>query len=281
MTSPAFRQAYSISTGPLDLGQLLMIEYGSIYGNDWFVVPLDIPVGSLTRIDSMVVTDTFGVKSLLQPVGSQEPRPNWSMWQLDSSRRPGGGRPGLPTANLFFLAPAVGTVLDGQPVEQVRFLRDEMANMAWAIEHSLEGPMERSTPGLGAASAANAAGPAREPPAALPAYHLSSTVPENWVPLLPVQRQEEHGRIISRLVRGAVLQPDGSQVVHSARGQLLGSDGTREIFDEEIPREGIEVNRRHRLTRWINDATILWTAYQKQVGRGEGSSGLRFDTLDE
>ena len=34
--------------GPTDLAQLLMIEYASSYGNDWFVVPLTLPVGSLT-----------------------------------------------------------------------------------------------------------------------------------------------------------------------------------------------------------------------------------------
>ena len=35
--------------GPTDLAQLMMIEYASSYGNDWFVVPLTLPVGSLTR----------------------------------------------------------------------------------------------------------------------------------------------------------------------------------------------------------------------------------------
>lgn len=46
-----------------------MIEYASTYGNDWFVVPLSLPVGSVTRVDSLVVTDTFGVRSLLRPLG--------------------------------------------------------------------------------------------------------------------------------------------------------------------------------------------------------------------
>jgi hypothetical protein len=78
-----------------------------------------------------------------------------------------------------------------------------------------------------------------------------------------------------------MLQPDGSQIVHSARGQLLGADGTRELFDEEVPREGIRVNRWNRITRWTDGSTILWRAYRKQVGRGEGSSGLRFDGIGD
>ena len=36
------RIAYGlVPVGPTDLAQLMMIEYASSYGNDWFVVPLD------------------------------------------------------------------------------------------------------------------------------------------------------------------------------------------------------------------------------------------------
>jgi hypothetical protein len=50
--------------GPTDLPQLLLIEYASSDGNDWYLIPLDLPVGSITRIRSLVVTDTFGVRLL-------------------------------------------------------------------------------------------------------------------------------------------------------------------------------------------------------------------------
>ena len=64
------RIAYGLlPVGPTDLAQLMVIEYAGSYGNDWFVVPLTLPVGSLTRVDSLVVTDTFGVRSLLRPLG--------------------------------------------------------------------------------------------------------------------------------------------------------------------------------------------------------------------
>lgn len=64
------RIAYGLlPAGPTDLVQLMMVEYVSSYGDDWFVVPLTLPVGSITRINSLVVFDTFGVKSLLQPLG--------------------------------------------------------------------------------------------------------------------------------------------------------------------------------------------------------------------
>ena len=39
-----------LPVGPNDLAQLLMIEYSGSYGNDWFVVPMALPVGSITRV---------------------------------------------------------------------------------------------------------------------------------------------------------------------------------------------------------------------------------------
>src|SRR4030095_2993240 len=58
----------SMQVGPTDLAHLLLIEYAGGYGNDWFAVPLTLQVGSLTRVDSLVVTDSFGVRSLLRPI---------------------------------------------------------------------------------------------------------------------------------------------------------------------------------------------------------------------
>ena len=40
-----------VPVGPTDLAQLMMIEYASGYGNDWFVVPLTLPVGSVTSVE--------------------------------------------------------------------------------------------------------------------------------------------------------------------------------------------------------------------------------------
>jgi hypothetical protein len=52
------------------------------------------------------------------------------------------------------------------------------------------------------------------------------------------------------------------------------------VLAEEVPREGQHVNRLRVVARWIDGSTWLWTAFRKQVGRGEGSSGLAFDRLE-
>lgn len=265
-----------VPVGPTDLAQLMMIQYAGSYGNDWFVIPLTLAVGSVTRIESLIVTDTFGVHHLLRPIGDPGgPSAHWSMWQHGHRRRAGQALLGPPEHNLFFLPPTLGSVLDGAPLEDVLFMRDEMANMAWAIERSIESPLERPLRRDDATPAA-----AEPRPATGLNYRLASSVPAHWVPLLPVQVKQGE-TIVSRLKRGAVLQPDGSARVHRALGDALNAVRDGLFHDEEIPREGVHVTKQRRLARWIDGSTWWWTSLRANIGRGEGSAGLRFDRIED
>jgi hypothetical protein len=264
-----------LPVGPTDLAHLIMIEYASSYGNDWFVVPMTIPVGTVTRVDSIVVTDTFGVRNLLRPIGDPAlPPPYFSMWQQSRLWQASkGSQPPVP--NLFFLAPTLARSIDGAVLEDVMFLRDEMADLAWGVERSIESPAELSLP-------LSTTTPAFSLPApmagASAVYSLSSPVPDNWIPLLPVELMNG-GVLGQRLKRGAVLQPDGSMKAHAARGTVLNAGGDLLLYDEEVPREGTRVTTRRRMSRWMDGSTWVWTAFRNEVGRGEGSAGLRFDQL--
>jgi hypothetical protein len=55
----------SLDAGPTDLARLLAVESAVIYSPDWFVVPVELPIGSLAQVDWVVVTDTFGVATLV------------------------------------------------------------------------------------------------------------------------------------------------------------------------------------------------------------------------
>jgi hypothetical protein len=87
-----------------------------------------------------------------------------------------------------------------------------------------------------------------------------------------------------RLERGAVLKPDGPPEPVRARGRILNpeppSPAVLALHDEEVPREGIRVTRQYQLARWMDGATHLWVGRRKVVGRGEGSSALKFDTIE-
>ena len=147
--------------------------------------------------------------------------------------------------------------------------------MAWGVEKVVESAIERPLPRAGAAR--TAATP-ESPPDDREYYTLATTTPDNWIPLLPTRVGDE-----LRLRRGQVLRPDGSRTFISALGAVLNPDrpdGVLSIHEEEVPREGARVTRTYQLARWQDGSTHLWIGRRKRVGRGEGSSGLRFDRID-
>jgi hypothetical protein len=146
-------------------------------------------------------------------------------------------------------------------------LRDETANLAWAVERRIEGengaPVDRAQ--VGAEAGAGSA-PPPEPVGTL-AYRLATSPPDYWLPLLPERARRDDPSVGLRLGAqplGRLLQP------------LTGDVALRE---EEVPREGARVARAYQLARWVDGSTVLWLARRKRVGRGEGSSGLRYDSL--
>jgi hypothetical protein len=52
------------------------------------------------------------------------------------------------------------------------------------------------------------------------------------------------------------------------------------INEEEVPRTGVKLTANFQRTRWYHGKIVNWYGYRKQVGRGEGSSGLYYDRVD-
>ncbi|MET0166530.1 MAG: hypothetical protein ABW318_16190, partial [Vicinamibacterales bacterium] len=264
----------SIDAGPTDLARMLLVEFSLTYGNDWFVIPIELDVGSLYRCRSLVIEDTFGVRTLIKSSSELgEPNSTWRMFQQSHTRGSGVNE---PSVNLFFLTPSLIKGLESRPIEEVLFLRDEMANMAWGVERIVESATEQPLNRF-EQQIQKTAPPSEQSTGNKVIYKLVTEVPDNWVPLLPVKSAEG-----LRLRRGKVLEVDGPPEFVAAQGRILNPDETSDglrIFEEEIPREGIRVTRHYQLTRWHDGSTHFWIGRRKKVGSGEGSSGLRFDIL--
>ena len=244
-----------------DLARMLMVEFAVTYGNDWLVIPVDLPAGSLCEIRSLVVTDTFGVKTLIPSIQSST-HPLSAKWRMFNNAQ---------DARAFFLAPTLVRNIEGKPIEDVLFLRDEMANLAWGVERQTEGvtgdPVNRRE---------KLPTPSPKTEREIPAWRLSTEVPDYWIPLVPVEKGPES--IVLR--RGVMLRPDGSLRPQTAQGRVLVPEQRLDIFEEEVPREGMRVTRSYQFARWIDGQPLLWIGRRKQIGKGEGSSGLRFDVLE-
>lgn len=258
-----------------DLGQLLLIETLSGWGNDWFVVGVELPVGHLVHATSLVVTDTFGTRTLLRPHGDHRlgRSERWGLFQhampVDDAEPEG-----VPITNLLYLTPRLAQPVVGPVVEQVVLARDELANLGWAVEQVVESPLQTGVE-LGATRPPEPPGD----PDAAPDYHLAQAPPPHWIPLLPVRVE---GAQVA-LARGSVLELDGGRRVVRSVTRLLGGDpdGALLIPEEEVPTGGIVVQRSYQSARWVDGSLHVWAAHRTRVSSGLPPSGVRYDYLVE
>jgi hypothetical protein len=261
-----------IDSSTTDVAKILLTEFALVYGNDWCIVPCVSAVGSLTQVVGLVVTDVFGERLLVQPAGrgTDEGWQTWRMFVLDTRTAGDVVEPQL------FLPPATPKQMTGVILEKVTFLRDEMANMAWAVEATVPSALGGGLDGYRVAAEI-------QPPIAVPPplpegvevrYELGTDVPWNWRPFAPVHLPGSVRSI--KLRRSRMPGPD-----RPIRGRILSVAGPYDLFEEEVPRAGAQVRVSFQRTRWTGGAVQLWLGRRAQTGRGEGSSGLVFDQLRE
>jgi len=259
-----------IDTSTTGLLHLLFAEFGLIYSNDWFMLPYPLQINTLCEIKGIVVTDVFGLHTLVRPAG-RGPESNWQRWAIFQHTNKNNSS---ADTNLFYLAPSLTKSLEGEPLEKVNYLRDEMANMVWAVENTVPSQAGKGVSGNEMALkdqpeiAFTPAGVAKIK------YVLGTTVPDNWIPFIPVHMEGSDTEI--RLQRARMPGAKG------ALGVLLTEKPAPYfINEEEVPRAGIAVQRAFQRTRWLNGKTFLWIGRYKQAGRGEGHSNLKFDQIED
>jgi hypothetical protein len=226
------------------------------------------------KIDSLVVHDVFGGRTVVDRVEdgrSQVPPERFTMY---SAAAPDGG-----VGNFLVLPPLSGSALQYGPVlEEVRFARDEVANMAWGIEASTESRIGERRRGSEREGAVDAAAPAPAVESTEPLrYAIESKIPTYFIPLLaptgaPASTTLEKGATLRRL--------DGELKPVPSLGKVLNPSNVTQygIFDEEVPKGGVRVERVVYASRARDGKSYLWVARRKRAGSGETQSGLRFDS---
>jgi hypothetical protein len=285
-----------IKPSTTDLAKLLLVEFGLVFANDWFLIPFQLPVGSLANVKGLAVSNTFGERFWIEASGkgADEDWQRWNMFTLNVK----GQEEGQQADTTLLLAPAAIKVQDGDPIEEVLLIRDEMANMVWAVETIV--PLANGYGRRGKEAALETysyfeklVNAAVLPPVEYKApisYLAMTNVPENWIPFVPVHIDNNNREI--QLQRASMLRfiegddPDKPDKIRPKT--ILMRDGLDSnlktpyyIHEEEIPRAGIKVTQAFQRTRWTNGEVFVWLGAQKTVGRGEGSSGLAFDQIKD
>ena len=232
----------SVDAGPEDLLRILLLGFALRYGNDWFLVPLELTAGAVYRVVSLIVTDSFGQRTLVRPYTQIEsPGARWRMFSLSSDV------PSAGDESLLFIPNSLPASLRGDPIEEVRLLRDEVANLAWAVERLVEDAGGRPVDRFEQYQRTRPDGPDAAPAAdGNTRYRLATSVPDYWLPLVPMRVDSAQPDL--RLVRGRVLLEGGSSAVTPAPlGRLLEPGRPLALFEEEVPRAGAQLVRRYEM----------------------------------
>lgn len=274
----------AVTPDSTDLTRLIFLEFALVYGNDWYQLPCDLPAGALATLANVTITDTFGTTTQLTPAtaGQDEDWRRWNLFTLDTIGR------AQTAANTTLLLPAsVPKITEGPTLEEVVLFRDETANLVWAVEATVRTATGEPRRGSEVSSESvtwrqrHKPTPAPAPPLAPVAYEVMNTVPEHWIPFIPVHKDDQRRSI--QLQRAALPSAILPSTVVRPRTDLLreGLDQGKAYFvnEEEVTQTGTRVSLAFQRTRWRDGRVVVWLGARRGSGRGQGSSGLRFDTV--
>lgn len=282
-----------------DLNKLLFIEFALLNGTDWFHIPFTVDAGSIVSIKGLSVTNVFGEKIWVEAAGKgkEEDWQRWNMYGLNIK-----GEQEKPADNSLLILPTVQNIQEGKPLEEIVFIRDEVSNMVWGIEKKIQTATGGSKHGKEAADeltsfyqrildkkteTENTPTDPIKYKAAI-RYEIMNTVPENWIPFIPVQVPGSNREVqLQRASLPRILKNDAPENAKKIkpRTQLLreGLDTLAVeayfINEEEVPRAGVNLFQTFQRARWYNGKVVTWLGARKHTGRGEGSGGLAFDRI--
>ncbi len=269
-----------------DLLKMMLLDFSLVSGSDWYTIPLEMQLGELCWIDNIEVKDVFGVTTTIRNsaktgsiLANGNPMKVWDMFKV-RNHNPSGYD---PRQHFLFLAPTAMHRLESAPVEELLFLRDEYANMVWAIEqrvpNAMGNPMDAYDLHL------ELYGPFLPPDDIqarrdLPKFRLANTVPSNWIPYLPNHIDGSNKEIA--LCRAYMLRNEAAnEPTDIAPLSYLATEDLEKIYEEAIPKAGVRIQLTKQRMRWTDGNTYVWMGRKVAVGKGEGNSGLQFDYLKD
>jgi len=298
----------NINAETTDISKIVMVEFAAMYGNNWFLLPYEIPAGTLSEVKGIVVTDVFGQKTLVESAIQGE-NSDWSAWGLfNLTKRKKDPLEVADSDTRLFIPPALSKSQNGTPIEEVLLLRDEMANLVWAIETKIN---DLTKSGMDAHLAAQAFSKyindrfANSEPlnsaenTAVLQYLLSNTVPENWIPFVAIHLGTENRAIQlqrasmprtlqgkhlpirprTQILREGLIYQAKDEVAPYVNPQADEQISPYYLHEEEVPRSGVRIKAGMQRARWYHGKVLKWYAYRKTMGKGEGNSGLAFDQV--
>jgi hypothetical protein len=232
---------------------------------NWYLVPMPVSAGNLREVTQVVMVDSFGHTTTLGPAADLHGKGDWALFGIDGAHEPGG----QALDGQFLLVPNIAIeVVENDEIEEVRFLRDENANLVWAWERKLEGSMtdpEKQGP------LPKSDNPERQ------LFLLMSETAREWIPYVPRQSAAVGAGDGQTFLRRARSHEQYSSAVPQFRSRIISE--AKQIAEEVIPPQGLRVRRVNRYARGSDGAPYFWVGREKETSTRTARPGLRFDFL--
>jgi len=277
-----------IDINTTDISKVLLQDFMN-NASDWYLLPYRAAIGSLLKLEGIEVKDVFGFRTFIESANKGSDV-SWKRWSfLTQESRDDNG---LVDTRLLLL-PTIPKHLSSKPLEQVSFIRDEGANMVWGIEKVILAGLGDGKDGHEMSLAFSRLLKELIPVVPAPIlidneanikYVLVTEVPEHWIPFIPNQVPGGGHRAV-RLQRAAMPRTflqGGIPVVRPRTSVLqegLVTNAPYFIHEEEVLKAGTLISKYYQRTRWTNGKIFLSLGRDRKIGRGGGTSGLKFDQL--
>ena len=129
------------STGMQAKGNVAVMQYATMYGNDWMLCPVDTQVGRYIEVSDVTVRDSFGIsRKIARRAGENDKGAETfgQKWQMFTNAPENRSDSSSKSSNGFLFPPTLTRTIEGEPIEEVSLLRDEMANMVWGVEERID-----------------------------------------------------------------------------------------------------------------------------------------------
>ncbi len=114
-------------------------------------------------------------------------------------------------------------------------------------------------------------------------YKLMNSVPEYWIPYIPKNTTNNYRKI--QLVQAAMIRTGNeTPELIGPKSNILkaayANNNQHSIHEETVARNGKKLQLFAQRCRWYDGSTHVWYGRKVSSGKGEGSSGLKFDYIE-
>lgn len=283
------------------IGTAAIMQYVSMFSNDWMIVPLETETGTVLDVKGILVKDSFGDRFYIvnnaQKLDAQKADVIYTdRWNLFGTSYDGAyEKRSFSTDDGLLFPPTVLRYEESKPIEEVQFLRDEMSNMVWGVEITLNNRCGGSMDGkllsdlifndIDESNGLN--DPLKTESEVNAAYSLliQNRVPANWIPFIPEKTPDSCRDVTLRRGRMPVYYKGKFRAFEPSSG-LIGYKRDKNnhvvpcyVNEEEVSTCGIRIIKSAQRTRWFLGESFNWIGNKQVVREYQANSGLMFDEL--